>query len=76
MRDHLHHRFVEFFVAYQVVLIAIYFVHDLVPEILVALFKCSLAERTMEHSPDLFLADESIAIFVKDVECDSEIFTI
>ena len=43
VRDHLHHCFVEFFVAYQVVLITIDLVHDLVPQILVAFLESGLA---------------------------------
>lgn len=30
----------------------------------------------MEDRPDLVLADEAIAVFVEDVECDSEIFAV
>ena len=68
---HFHHGFVELFVAYHIVLIAIYLAHDLIPDGLISILKCCLAHTAVENCPDFFLADEAIAVFVEDIECDS-----
>ena len=74
--NHLHHSFVKFIVAYLVVIITIYLVHDLIPKILIAFLKRCLAERSVEDGPNFVLADEAVAILVKNVKCNSQVFSI
>ena len=48
--NYLHHCSVEFSMTYQVVIISVYFGHDLLPDLIITIFECCLTYSTMEDS--------------------------
>ena len=73
MRDNLCHGLIEFVVTYDVIMVAVNFCHDLVPELIIALLKSYLAERTIKYGSKLLLANNSVLINIEKVKSDSQI---
>lgn len=76
MSDYFDHCLIEFAVAYDVVMVAIDFRHDLRPKLIIALLERDLAETTMEDSAQFFFADNAVTVLIKNAECDAQIFRV
>lgn len=73
MSDHLDHRIIEFTVAYDIIMIAVHFSHDLRPELIIGFIESDLAEATVEYCLQLLLTYHAIAVFVEDAECNAKV---
>ena len=76
LRDNLGHCLVELSVADHVISIRIDFSHYLLPQSLIAIVQSGSADSTMEYSAQFLDADLSIAISVKQIECNAQVFLI
>ena len=76
MCNDLHHCLVELLVADHIILVAVNLGHDLIPELVITLFKSCLASGTMENGAKFLLADHTIAILVKKIKGNTQILSI
>ena len=57
-------------------MVAIHLSHDLLPNLLIAVLKGSLASRSVEDISQLLLADLAISIRVEHIERDAQVLFV
>ena len=75
MHDNLYHCIVEFFVAYDMVVVTVHLCHDLVQNQLEAFRVCRLTERAVEDLSQLLLDYHAIAAIIKEVKGSMEVIS-